>query len=1226
MNRIYRLVFNRATGAMQVASELASGLSSPGRAVGATRRRSTLGVAVVAALGLGAASAPAFAVPYDFTADEVIGDTRAYADGFFIGNTGTVAIDLIGSGRLTSNGLVSLGTVAGANGTLRVIGPTAYLQMTGAALRVGEAGTGTLQLIDGGTATSNNTVSLGYGAGGTGNALVSGAGSSLTARQLLVGRQGTGTLDIDGGRVASTMAYTVVNNFGVSLGSDTAGSGTINVRNGGELIVTDNNLLVGQVGQGRLNVDGGRVEAGRGIYVGAGTQSGATQGGRGEITVSGGGQLVSQDLVLGTSNNAAGTLTVSGAGSVVDATIVRVGQNGDGTLRVEGGGVVSADEVNAEKYDALGSGDFGQTGSIVVTGAGSAIRAARVDASNHLLLEAGGVIESDRAAIKDSFGPTASTARITGADTRWTNTGVMAISTNLDVLDGAVIRSDSVNISGGLNDVTMSPALLDEQTRVSGAGSAIEAVNGLTVGAVLMRGPYGMLSVNNGGRVAGGSGILLDQSGYLVLGGGMATWSVADGGPQWLAAEQAGTLDGAAISMDGNAGGLVFNHTGDITLGNTIQTVSSGTSNGHLHGGALTQVAGNTTLDGDLRAFGGDITVNGGSLVINSDMYTGAGYAGPSQAVQQLIDVRGGTLVLNGAAGFQQNIDFGPGLGSEVRRSSLAEVSGSGVLAGNATVGTTYVRNGGALSPGNAGVGTMTIDGDLFYNANGLLPEQVANKAFFDVDVLGNGQADLLTVSGKAYIGRGANVGQMGDTGVRVTALDPATSYQDGQTYTILSAAQGVAGTFDDVISRSAFLDTSLSYTANDVRLNIAVKGTGPVDPPVDPPLDPVDPPVEPPVDPITPPVDPITPPPPPLEVFVTAAATGNQLATAAALDTLQQSGEALALYNRLLMLDADSARLAFDDLSGEIHASNRALLLEDRFLRDGISQRLRSGMPAGDGPSAWIGGSGASSQRDGNGSAARTRDHRQGLMAGADWSIGERWTVGVAGGPESLRQQVNARNATTDVDAVHGGLYVGFRGDTAYLNGGASYADYQLDTRRTVGAGTAWGQSLANRRDAHAVSGFVEGGWDFQIDDAMTLTPYVAVAYTRLSTDAGVETGGNAALAIAASKDEAWTTTAGVRAAWDISGGQQDGARLEAGLAWQNAAGELRADSTHRFVAGSDGFTVQGLPLARNVGIAELGVSVNTSSRSRLSFAAQGRAGDGQREVGAQLNWNVAF
>lgn len=293
MNRIYRLVFSRATGVMQVASELASTLSAPARAVVATRRRSPLGVAVLAALGLSAASMPsAFAVPYDFTSDEVVGDSRVYADGLFIGNTGAVAIDLVGSGNLTASGPVSLGTVAGADGTLRVIGPTAYLQMTGAALRVGEAGTGSLQLLDGGKATSNNTVSLGYGAGGTGNAIVRGADSSLTARQLLVGRQGTGTLDIDGGRVATTMAYSVVNNFGLSVGSDTAGSGAINVSNGGELLVTDNNLLVGQGGQGSLTIDGGRVMADRGIYVGGRTPSGATRDTRGEITVSGGGQLV----------------------------------------------------------------------------------------------------------------------------------------------------------------------------------------------------------------------------------------------------------------------------------------------------------------------------------------------------------------------------------------------------------------------------------------------------------------------------------------------------------------------------------------------------------------------------------------------------------------------------------------------------------------------------------------------------------------------------------------------------------------------------------------------------------------------------------------------------------------------------------------------------------------------------------------------------------------------
>jgi hypothetical protein len=57
------------------------------------------------------------------------------------------------------------------------------------------------------------------------------------------------------------------------------------------------------------------------------------------------------------------------------------------------------------------------------------------------------------------------------------------------------------------------------------------------------------------------------------------------------------------------------------------------------------------------------------------------------------------------------------------------------------------------------------------------------------------------------------------------------------------------------------------------------------------------------------------------------------------------QSGDALALYNSLLMLDeAGSPGVAFDELSGEVHASNRALLLDDRFLRDGISQHLRPG------------------------------------------------------------------------------------------------------------------------------------------------------------------------------------------------------------------------------------------------------------------------------------------
>jgi len=104
------------------------------------------------------------------------------------------------------------------------------------------------------------------------------------------------------------------------------------------------------------------------------------------------------------------------------------------------------------------------------------------------------------------------------------------------------------------------------------------------------------------------------------------------------------------------------------------------------------------------------------------------------------------------------------------------------------------------------------------------------------------------------------------------------------------------------------------------------------------------------------------------------------------------------------------------------------------------------------------------------------------------------------------------------------------------------------------------------------------------------------------------------------------WTATAGLRASWDISAGQDDGARLVAGLAWQNAAGDVRSRSRHQFVVGSSAFSIDGVPLARNVGIAELGVAVNTGAHSRLSLGAQGRLGSGQRELGAQMTWNVQF
>ena len=142
MNRIYRLVFNRTTGLMQVASELATSPSSPSPATDNRRRRSPLSAAMLVALGLSAASLPtAFAAVYDFDASETVTDSRAYVDGFRVGPNGAVEVQLRNGGTFTSNGLVSLGTLAGSNGELQIFGPTSSLTVNSAVVRVGEAGT-----------------------------------------------------------------------------------------------------------------------------------------------------------------------------------------------------------------------------------------------------------------------------------------------------------------------------------------------------------------------------------------------------------------------------------------------------------------------------------------------------------------------------------------------------------------------------------------------------------------------------------------------------------------------------------------------------------------------------------------------------------------------------------------------------------------------------------------------------------------------------------------------------------------------------------------------------------------------------------------------------------------------------------------------------------------------------------------------------------------------------
>jgi uncharacterized protein with beta-barrel porin domain len=126
--------------------------------------------------------------------------------------------------------------------------------------------------------------------------------------------------------------------------------------------------------------------------------------------------------------------------------------------------------------------------------------------------------------------------------------------------------------------------------------------------------------------------------------------------------------------------------------------------------------------------------------------------------------------VLNATAGS----DVSNGLGY----SSAASIKAGGTLGGNGTLGQTEILSGGHISPGDGGIGTLTLKRYLNF----------IGESFYDVDITGDGRSDLLNVEGKTTISNQATV--------QVTALDPQTSYQSGQVYRILNSAGGIDGQF----------------------------------------------------------------------------------------------------------------------------------------------------------------------------------------------------------------------------------------------------------------------------------------------------------------------------------------------------------------------------------------------------------------------------------------------
>lgn len=630
-----------------------------------------------------------------------------------------------------------------------------------------------------------------------------------------------------------------------------------------------------------------------------------------------------------------------------------------------------------------------------------------------------------------------------------------------------------------------------------------------------------------------------------------------------------------------NAGAVIFDQAGDGSFAGDIagldgtrgEMIKRGA--GTLTLGGVSTLAWNVEEGGLVSAtdrFGGDLELASATRFTFNQDYNGT-YSGAITGSGTVAFDGGGQIALTGDnssfAGLSQVSDTTLVVNEALGGSALIENGGR--LQGAGTIGsgtgsTVTLASGSTLAPGNS-TGTLTVDGNLTFNTGSRYEVEVAP---------GGKQSDLIKVTGSATL-NGGTVAHIGMTGT----YDPAA------TYTILSAEHGVNGSFDAVTSDFAFLDPSLGYNGNDVTLSLTRNDIG----------------------------------------FAAVAETHNQIATAQGLESLPNGN---ALHDAVVQLDRLTARTAFDLLSGEIHASVAAGLIEDsRHIRNVSSDRLRSALGVdstpGKAPSGlafWGTGFGSWGTTDTNGNAGRLDRSTGGFVGGADAMVTDAWRLGLLAGYSHSSFDADDRASSASSDNYHVGLYAGTQWQALSFRSGLAYTWNDIKTNRSVGF-TGFADSLSAGYDASTVQTFGEFGYQIETP-AGNFEPFVNLAHVTVKTDGFGENGGAAALASSGETTDTTFTTLGVRAENDLGIGNMQ-MNLAGMLGWRHAYGDTTPTSIHAF-SGSDAFAVFGNPLAKDAAIVAAGVNVDIAPGATVAISYQGQFNDDAHDHGFNAELGVRF
>jgi fibronectin-binding autotransporter adhesin len=527
---------------------------------------------------------------------------------------------------------------------------------------------------------------------------------------------------------------------------------------------------------------------------------------------------ISSDFVIIDINNIA---TIAAPGAV--AGTLTVGNNANGTLLIQGGG-----DLFVNGFSAIVANSPGSSGTVIVTGAGSALK---MDQLTHfyigaagtgmLLVSNGGKVDSSLSA---STNLVVGAATVTGPNSTWDTaglqlgrsggTGTLTVSDGGTVSGSLSVGSGSiVNIGAASHQSPVAPGILTGQY-LGLAGGAIAEFNHTSSNYVF-------------GTIISGAGSVVFDAGTTVLTG----TNTYTGGTTI----KGGTVSVAADTNLGGAAGALTINGGTLRVSGTAFTTTARTLNWGGNGGSfdIADAANRFTVNQTLGSSGQLTKLGAGTLVLtaaNSQAQTTLLAGTVSVGAEANLGAAGGRLFFNGGTLQVTGTTF-----TTTARPISWDVNGGGfdiADANNIFTVNQAIVSGGVLTKAGAGTLVLTANNDYAGTTIAAGTLQLGNGGTTGAitrNVANNGVLALNRSNAYQFDGVISGTGAIQQNGLGITTLTATNTFSGGTTITAGTLQLGNGGTTGSISGNVTDNGTLAFNRSNGYQFDGVISGSGAV-------------------------------------------------------------------------------------------------------------------------------------------------------------------------------------------------------------------------------------------------------------------------------------------------------------------------------------------------------------------------------------------------------------